>query len=95
MNLVEIDPFLKLAVTLTVPVTVTVHEPVPEQAPDQPENVFEPIGVAVRVTGVPAVASVKEQSEPQLIPEGEDVTVPRVGSSFVTLRVLVTTPPYS
>ena len=54
---------------------VTVQLPVPEQAPLQPVKLEEFAGVAVRVT-VDSAAKLWAQSVPQLIPAGEEVTVP-------------------
>jgi hypothetical protein len=66
---------------------VTEQEPVPVHAPDQPEKVELASGVAVRVTTVPALYG-SEQSEPQLIPAGDEVMVPvPVPAALVTVRV--------
>jgi uncharacterized RmlC-like cupin family protein len=48
---------------------------VPVQAPDQPANREPELAVAVRVTTVPE-PNAAEQVDPQLIPVGDDVTVP-------------------
>ena len=48
---------------------------VPEHAPDQPENEFPLLGVAVRVTDVPPL-KVALQVCPQVIPGGELLTAP-------------------
>ena len=65
----------KFAVTLTAVETVIVHVPVPLHAPLQPTNVEPVIGVAVSVTIVPLMKD-SEQSVPQSMPAGDDVTVP-------------------
>ena len=61
------------------------HSLVPEQGPDQPKK-FESLAVTVeRVTNVPATKSF-EQFVPQLIPEGELVTVPDPVPDLSTFR---------
>ena len=54
---------------------------VPLQAPLQPENVHPVVGVAVNVTAVPLLNALV-QVPPQLMPLGDDTTVP------VPLRVI-------
>jgi hypothetical protein len=66
------SPFAKLADTLAFIVTVQL---VPLQAPLQPIKLKLAAGVAVRVTGVP-MAKLALHVPPQLIPEGELVTMP-------------------
>jgi hypothetical protein len=79
--------FVKVAVTDVSPLTVTVQVPVPRQA-SQPAK-FEPdAGVAVSVTEVPA-AYAAEQAVPQLIPDGELVTVPDPEPAVDTVSVWV------
>jgi len=64
------------AVTAVSAAIVTVQVPVPLQpAPLQPANVEPVLGVAVNVTVAPW-GYVSEQSAPQLMPAGDDVTVP-------------------
>jgi hypothetical protein len=65
----------KLADTAWSAVIVTVHVPVPEQSPDQLENDEPEVGVAVNVTVDPP-ANDAEHVPGQLIPAGEEVTVP-------------------
>jgi hypothetical protein len=65
---------------------VTEQEPVPEQAPDQPEKIEPVLGVGVRVTTVPELYG-WEQSEPQVMPAGDEVTVPVPMPALVTVRV--------
>jgi hypothetical protein len=65
---------------------VTVHAPVPEQAPPQPAKVEPAAGVAVSVTEVPW-PYVSAQSAPQLMPAGEEVTVPLPVPDLVTDRL--------
>ncbi len=63
-----------VAVTAWLEFIVTAQLPDPVQAPLQPPK-FQPLGVAVSVTGVP-IAKLALQVEPQLIPDGELVTRP-------------------
>lgn len=65
----------KDAVTLFAASMVTVQAPVPLHAPVQPVKVLPPAGVAERVTDVLKVMEA-EQVDPQLMPPGEEVTVP-------------------
>jgi hypothetical protein len=74
----EVEPldFLKVAPTLRSAVIENEQEPVPLQAePDQPSNVEPGEGWAVSVTVVPAANEVV-QVEPQLMAEGDEITVP-------------------
>ena len=65
-----------VAVTVVAALTATVHvDDWPAHAPLQPPNVEDGVGVAVRVTTVPFTKR-SEQSAPQLMPSGLDVTVP-------------------
>jgi hypothetical protein len=65
----------------------TVHVPVPEHPPpDQPLNIEPDAGDAVNVTAVP-LANSAEQVEPQLIPEGLEVTVPLPVPAGTTISV--------
>jgi hypothetical protein len=67
---------VKLAVTLLAAVIDTTHVPVPAQRPpDQPENVDPVAADAVNVTTVPWSKDA-EHAPPQLMPAGDDVTVP-------------------
>ncbi len=75
----------KVAVTLFADDIVTVHVPVPAQSPDQPAKVESADGVAVKVTEVPELNE-WEQAEPQLIPEGSEVTVPTPAPESATVR---------
>ena len=61
-------------------------EPQDEQASPQPVKLEPVSAVAVRVTEVPAVYD-SVQSEPQLMPDGELVTVPLPVPDLVTVRV--------
>jgi hypothetical protein len=63
------------AITLSIEFMVTWQLTAPVQAPPQPLKVAPPVGVAVNVTGVPPAKSAV-QTEGQLIPVGELVTVP-------------------
>lgn len=67
---------LKAAVTAEAAFIVTVHVPVPEHpAPVHPPKMEPLAGAGVRVTKVPAEYC-SEQSVPQSIPPGDEVTVP-------------------
>jgi hypothetical protein len=67
---------VNVAVTDCAPLIVTEHVPVPEQPPpDHPAKVDPAAGAAVNVTTVPSV-KLAEHVDPQLIPEGLEVTVP-------------------
>lgn len=70
--------------TFLAALMVTLHAPVPLHAPLQPLNRFFAAGVAVSVTGVPAL-KVNWQIVPQLIPRGLLLTLPL--PDFETLRV--------
>ena len=75
-----------VAVTLVAALIVTVHGfDWPAHAPLQPVSVDDAVGVAVSVTTVPFTKR-SEQSEPQLIPAGLDVTVPEPWPARVTLN---------
>jgi hypothetical protein len=75
-----------VAVTERSALMVTVHVPVPEQAPLQPAKVEPASALALNVTELPS-ANPAEQLAPQLIPAGEDVTVPAPAPAFVTESV--------
>lgn len=66
---------VKTAPTLRASLIVTAQVPVPLQAPLQPANTVPLAGVAVSVTPVP-LFSATLQVAPQLIPAGDDETVP-------------------
>jgi hypothetical protein len=80
---------VNVAVTALLALIVILQVPVPEQPPPlQPaKNEFE-FAEPVRVTEVPLVKAA-EQVAPQLIPEGELVTVPPPVPAFVTVRLYV------
>jgi len=79
---------LNVAVTVVAVVIGTVQEFVPEQPPpDQPTRVVPGSGVAVRVTGVPVLATT-EQTEPQLMPAEFEVTVPVAFPPLFTISLL-------
>lgn len=78
---------VKVAVTDLFESIVTVQEPVPEHPPpDHPSKIESDAAVAVRVTVVPVVTDAV-QVEPQLMPEGDEVTVPLPVPLLLTLRV--------
>jgi hypothetical protein len=77
-----------VAVTLRAALIVTVQLPVPEHAPLHPPKLEPEAGVAVNVTTVPE-GKLSEQSVPQLIPAGEDETVPLPTPAAATVRVCV------
>jgi hypothetical protein len=76
----------KPAATVVFAFIVTVQDPVPKQPPDHPVNVAPDTGVAVRVNCVPG-ATEAEQVEPQLIPAGDEDTVPSHAPDLITLNV--------
>lgn len=81
----------KVAVTQRASVIETVQRPVPEHARDQPVKVDPAAALAVRVTLVPEMKVVRHV-EPQLIPDGDDDTVPEPSPDLVTasgLTILV------
>jgi len=78
---------VKTAVTPIDTVIVTVHGPVPLQLPPvQPANVEPAAGVAVSVTTWPKGKSAMHVA-PQLMPGGDEVTVPPAAPAFVTVSV--------
>ena len=80
---------LNVAATDVDALSVTAQVPVPEHPPpDQPANVEPEIATAVRVTAVP-VLNVAEHVLPQLIPAGDDVTVPPPVPALATVSVEV------
>jgi len=74
-----------VAVTLWAAVIVTAQLPVPVQAPLQPVNVEPVAGVAVRVTFVPRLKLALHVA-PQLMPAGDEVTVPLPVPALPTVR---------
>lgn len=75
---------MKVAVTLLAEFIVTTQVPVPLQPePLQPVNVDPAEAAAVSVTTVPELNDAP-QVAPQLIPAGEDVTVPAPVPVFET-----------
>src|SRR5215471_3992114 len=79
------------AVTDLSALIATVHVlDVPEQSPDHPPKVEPEAGVSVSVTEVPSLKDA-EHVEPQLIPEGLEVTVPDPVPVLLTERMCVTT----
>jgi hypothetical protein len=67
---------------------ITVHEPVPlHPPPDQPAKTEPADGDVVNVTLVPA-GYTSVQSDPQLMPAGELVTVPDPVPFFVTVKLV-------
>ena len=75
-----------MAVTARAADMVTAQELTPVHAPDHPEKVALASGEGERVTTVPALYG-SEQSEPQLIPAGAEVTEPVPVPALVTVRV--------
>jgi hypothetical protein len=77
---------VNVAVTFVAELIATLQVPVPEHAPDHPENV-EPLAAdAVSATEVPLLYA-SLQSDPQLIPAGDEVTVPPPVPAFDTVSV--------
>jgi len=64
---------------------LTVQLPVPVQAPLQPVNVEPAAGAAVRVTLVPELKFALHVA-PQLMPVGDEVTVPLPVPALPTVR---------
>src|SRR3990172_9452317 len=77
---------LNVAVMLFAASIVTVHAPVPVQVPFQPAKTEPEEAAAVSVTRVPLLYG-SEQSAPQLIPAGDELTVPAPVPPLLTLRV--------
>ena len=71
--------------TLRAALMVTLQVPVPVQAPLQPVKVEPAVAAAVRVTLVPLVKLVL-QVLPQVIPLGDEVTVPDPVPALVRVR---------
>ena len=79
----------KMAATIVAAPGVTVHVPVPEQPPpSQPRKVEPAAGVAVKVTTEPGLKEAL-QVFPQMMPAGEDVTVPRPVPNLVRVKTAV------
>jgi hypothetical protein len=79
-------PVSKVAVTATLALIVTTQLAVPVQAPLQPLNVEPLAAVGVSVTLVP-LAYGSPQSAPQLMPAGEELTVPAPVPALPTVNV--------
>jgi hypothetical protein len=74
---------LNVAVTARAALIATEQAPVPEQAPLHPAKVEPVAGVGVRVT-VAVEANEAVHVAPQLIPVGEETTVPVPVPALVT-----------
>src|SRR5262249_33544182 len=74
---------VKVAVTDRATSIVTGQAPVPVHAPLQPENVEPAAGAAARLTTVPG-SELALPLAPQLIPAGDEVTVPLPDSVTVS-----------
>lgn len=82
---------VKVAVTVVAALMVTVQPPAPLQPPpDQPVKAEPVVAAAVSVIAEPEVTLV-EHVAPQLIPAGDDVTVPVPVPALTTVRVGFTT----
>ena len=78
---------VKVAVTAVGAISVTLQVPVPLQPPPvQPVKVEPTVGVAVSVIVVPWL-NVAEHVAPQLMPAGDEVTVPAPVPAWVTESV--------
>jgi hypothetical protein len=86
-----VPPELNVAVTLRAAVIDNAQFPVPLQSPLHPANVEPLAAVALSVTDVPFAKFVVHVL-PQLIPAGEDVTVPVPVPIFVMLSERVVVP---
>ena len=84
----NVDAPLNVAVTARAAVIDVVHAPVPVHAPLHPANVEPLAAAAVSVTDVP-LAKLALHVEPQLMPAGDDVTVPVPVPAFVTVSANV------
>jgi hypothetical protein len=80
-----------VAVTARAAVIETVQAAVPVQAPLHPANVEPLAAEAVKVTEVP-LAKLALQVAPQLMPAGDEVTVPVPVPALVTVRVWLVLP---
>jgi hypothetical protein len=81
-------------VTVVSCVRVTEQVPLPLQAPPHPVNRLPEVGVAVRLTLLPA-AMVSLQSLPQLMPEGVEAMLPGPEVEVLSTKVCVPPPPAS
>ena len=77
---------MKVAETAFAAFMLTMQLAVPVHAPLQPMKVEPALGLALRVTNVPA-ENLVEHAAPQLIPAGDEVTVPVPLPDFDTVRV--------
>lgn len=76
---------VKVAVIAFAPLRTKVQRPVPAQPPpDQPVKSEPTPGVAVSANAMP-FANCPEQAAPQLIPAGDEVTVPEPVPALVTV----------
>src|SRR5262245_41841963 len=74
----------KVAVTVFEPLRTKVQSPAPAHpAPDQPVKSEPTAGVAVSVSAVP-FANCREHDPPQVIPAGDEITVPEPVPALVT-----------
>ena len=87
-QVVPVPVVLNVPVTLRAAVIDVVQFPVPVHAPLQPANVEPLAAAAVSVTDVP-LAKFALHVVPQLMPVGDDVTVPVPVPAFVTLNANV------
>ena len=93
-GLLQVPPVpvvLNVAVTLRAWLMDNVQVPVPLHAPLHPANVDPLAAAAVRVTDVPD-AKFAEQVLPQLMPDGDEVTVPDPVPERATLSAYVVPP---
>jgi hypothetical protein len=78
----------KVAFMVISEVIGTVQLPVPEQPPpDQPSNIEPQLGLAVSLTDVPD-ANEALQVEPQLMPDGELLTVPEAVPELLIVLIV-------
>jgi hypothetical protein len=75
----------KVALTLSGEFRVNEHVPLPLHAPLQPEKADAAPGVAVNVTWVPLANWAEQTPVVQLMPAGEEVTVPEPAPAIVTM----------
>jgi hypothetical protein len=91
-HVVPVPVVLNVAVTARAAVIDNAQVPVPVHAPLQPANVEPLAAAAVSVTEVP-LANVALHAVPQLMPVGEDVTVPAPVPALVTVAAKLLTVP--
>ena len=85
LPLMAVGEYVNVAVTFRAAVRLIVQLPVPVQSPLQPEKKFPAAGAAANTTLVPLL-KLAVQVPPQLIPDGELVTVPLPVPDLATFK---------